>query len=645
MQSEEIRIDNKNFKLITCNTVIVGSGAAGYASAVRLYEAGQHNICILTEGILMGTSRNTGSDKQTYYKLSLCGDAEDSVQKMAESLFAGKAVDGDLALCEAAGSTRCFNYLVELGVPFPRNQYGEFVGYQTDHDTSKRATSAGPLTSKYMTECLERRAADYKIPVLDQYLVTRIIKKDDSCIGLLALHRGDNKWLFVHATNVIFATGGPAGIYQRSVYPASQHGSTGVALQAGVISKNLMEWQYGIASIAFRWNLSGTYQQVLPRYYSVNPDGSDEREFLEDYYHDAVKMLKMQFMKGYQWPFDPLKVRDNGSSVIDMLIYQETVQKGRKVYMDFRRNPSSLDRMGKEWLTMLDEEVSTYLKRSGATQATPVERLKHMNPDALELYKSHNIDLESVPLQIEICAQHNNGGLSGDIHWESNLHHFFPVGEVNGSHGIHRPGGTALNAGQVGALKAAEYIVKEYDQDPSSDRETFLTEALKQSEDIFRFAERLLQPGAAAEGSKIQHLRKEMQSLMSDGAANVRSWKSAMEIRTRLKEIREILFNRTHLVNPSELFAAFELYDSLITAGALIEEIIFYINENGISRGSYLIYGPDGKPVFSENDPHENEILELQIQDGLMDIRWREIRPIPVRDLWFENVWSQYKGR
>ena len=50
------------------------------------------------------------------------------------------------------------------------------------------------------------------------------------------------------------------------------------------MAQNLTESQYGLASVKFRWNLSGTYQQVLPRYYSTAADGSDEREFLSDYF-------------------------------------------------------------------------------------------------------------------------------------------------------------------------------------------------------------------------------------------------------------------------------------------------------------------------------------------------------------------------
>ena len=39
---------------------------------------------------------------------------------------------GDLALVEAALSTQEFFHLVQIGVPFPHNAYGGYVGYKTD---------------------------------------------------------------------------------------------------------------------------------------------------------------------------------------------------------------------------------------------------------------------------------------------------------------------------------------------------------------------------------------------------------------------------------------------------------------------------------------------------------------------------------
>ena len=54
---------------------------------------------LVTENRVGGTSRNTGSDKQTYYKLPLSGGDPDSVREMAAALFAGRCVVGDIALC------------------------------------------------------------------------------------------------------------------------------------------------------------------------------------------------------------------------------------------------------------------------------------------------------------------------------------------------------------------------------------------------------------------------------------------------------------------------------------------------------------------------------------------------------------------
>ena len=103
---------------------------------------------MVTDKVGAGASRNAGSDKQTYYKLTLSGGDGDSVREMAETLYSGGAMDGDNALAEAALSARGFLRLCDLGVPFPQNRYGEFIGYKTDHDPRRRATSVGPYTSR-----------------------------------------------------------------------------------------------------------------------------------------------------------------------------------------------------------------------------------------------------------------------------------------------------------------------------------------------------------------------------------------------------------------------------------------------------------------------------------------------------------------
>ena len=87
-----------------------------------------------------------------------------------------------------------------------------------------------------------------------------------------------------------------------------------------------------------------------------------------------------------------------------------------------------------------------------------------MNPLAIDIYTEHGIDIRTEPLEIDVCAQHHNGGFVVDKWWQSSIPHTFVIGEMAGTHGVKRPGGSALNAGQAGGLRAAEYIANVYGQ-------------------------------------------------------------------------------------------------------------------------------------------------------------------------------------
>ncbi len=663
MHKQTVNIKGLDIDVYSMNTVIVGTGAAGFNAADSLYNLGQRDIAIVTEGINMGTSRNTGSDKQTYYKLTLAGDAPDSVMEMTKTYFAGGCMHGDIALVEAALSARSFFKLVDIGVPFPHNKYGEYMGYKTDHDPRQRATSAGPLTSKYMTEKLEAQVKQKGIKIFDGYLVVGILTDKDKngqtrAIGLLAININETDkpnmgFTLFNCTNIVYATGGPAGMYLTSVYPESQTGASGIAFEAGAKGINLTESQYGIASVKFRWNLSGTYQQVIPRYVSTNQDGSDEREFLDEYFEDPGKMMDAIFLKGYQWPFDPRKIANFGSSIIDILVYNETQVKGRRVFLDFMHNPSRGVKNGELDFSLLGEEAYTYLKNSGALFGTPIQRLAKMNQPAIDLYKNNGIDLTKEYLEIAVCAQHNNGGLLGNIWYESNVRHLFPVGEVNGVFGIYRPGGSALNSTQVGSLRAAQYISANYKDDPMSIDE-FVSRV---SEQVDRKAELALNiMKNMAEESNIACQRRTMRQRMTRAGAHIRSLEA---VNQAIEECRKDLKNfvsDTRISRHHELPDVFRNRDILITQFVYLNAIKEYIEKGGKSRGSYLVYDKEGQlPLeglpemfrFSLDNGQLSSLtceIELKEQDGEYHCvtEWKPVRPIPTEDNWFENVWNEY---
>lgn len=644
----ELQWFRDRIRLYKMNTAIVGTGAAGFNAADQLWSLGQKDIAMVTDHVNAGTSRNTGSDKQTYYKLTMAGEEPDSVREMAGTLFSGQCVDGDLALCEAAMSAQCFLKLVNLGVPFPHNRWGEYVGYKTDHDPRCRATSAGPYTSRYMTECLERAVGEKGIRIFNKTQVIRVLSDGKKVLGLLCLdleRAGDEKERFIlfACENVIYATGGPAGMYADSVYPAGHYGASGLAFEAGVRGKNLTEWQYGMASVRPRWNVSGTYMQVLPRFISTDRDGGNEREFLLDFFPDRYEMMSKVFLKGYQWPFDVRKAA-GGSSVIDILVYMER-RRGRRIFLDFRANPC-----GQEVeFEKLDQEAHEYLSRASACFGTPIERLRHMNRPAVDFYRDKGVDLAAQPLEIALCAQHNNGGLAVDPWWQTNLEGFFAVGEVSASHGVYRPGGSALNAGQAGSARAAQYIAaRRPGQGP-------------EAAEFAAAADLALRAAKALAASVLKNEdTADVRSLWDRAAARMSSsgaaFRNPERIEAALQETGAELEQFERLVRakgPGDLWRVFRLRDILISQQVYLAAMVDYVKHGGKSRGSALYTDPSGrKPdsrlpgefAFSLDDGSRAELIqEAAYRGGTVEFRWRNIRPIPQDDGFFENVWRGYR--
>ena len=632
-----VRIAERELPVTALSTVVVGTGAAGYNAALRLAEYGETDIAILTEGIKAGTSRNTGSDKQTYYKLNLCGDYADSPRAMAEDFFRGRCVDGDIAYAEAALSVPSFIHLCELGVPFPTNRYGEYVGYKTDHDPRARATSAGPLTSKLMTECLQKATEKAGITVFDGWHAVRILKDGERAVGLVCVNE-KNEYHLVRAKNIVFATGGPAGAYADTVYPIGHTGSSGVLFEAGVLGKNLTEWQFGLASTCPRWNVSGTYMQVLPRFVSVDAEGN-EYEFLSEYFTDEGEMLSMIFKKGYEWPFDSRKVL-SGSSIIDLLVYRECKLRGRRVYLDFRKNPDGKQSVPFDKLT---EEAYTYLENAEALFGTPIERLAHMNQPAIDLYMEKGVDIRTEMLEIALCAQHNNGGADIDLFWQSGVEGLFVVGEAAGSHGVYRPGGSALNAGQVGSMRAAQFIANRRQGEPM-ETEAWLSAVRAAVSEELAFADAVLSNANNADAVLV-NLRGDMSRV---GGAIRNPAVIASAIPALCAQYKTL----TKTLGATKLLTAYLVRDALVSEIMLLTAMKNYAEEGGKTRGSSLYTDPAGEAPrdfgddfrFVLDQGEKDTVVQLVSFDGgEPSVSWRPVRPLPEGGGFFENVWREYR--
>jgi succinate dehydrogenase/fumarate reductase flavoprotein subunit len=472
-----------------------------------------------------------------------------------------------------------------------------------------------------MFKCLARKVKEYGIPIHDRVVVVELLshdkQKERSISGAIGLNVNElqnegHGMVLYHANQVILATGGPAGIYKNSVYPESQTGSIGIALKIGAKAQNLSISQFGIASVKFRWNLSGSYQQVIPRYFSVDQTGA-EIDFLRGSFPDLQTLWTAIFLKGYQWPFDQKKVENFGSSLIDILVQKESAN-GRKVYIDFTRNPVDFN------LYHLQPVALDYLEKSGAMADTPIERLKLMNQPAIDLYKSHGIDISREPLEIAVCSQHNNGGLVGDIWWESNIKGLYPIGEVNGTHGITRPGGSALNSGQVGGIRAAIKISKQEVAPicPDKDQETISLEPLRKK------IQRLFAGNGLLDYREVLN---ELQNRMSEHGGAMRDRETIVEQVEKAWNLWRKLNNEVKAIDPSNLVEALRTFDLCLTHAVYLEAIAEYLNKS------------EDELFIKEN------ILEIQLDDNLgVQEMWVPVRPIPHEEMWFEKVWKEYRN-
>jgi len=655
------------------NTVIVGAGAAGMNCAVHLYEfmrakgiaEPQERIVVVTAGLGLGASRMSGSDKQTYYKLGTSAEVADSAEAFAETLMAGGCCHGDLALAEAVGSLREFHHLVQAGVEFPTDAMGSFVGYKTDHDPAERATSAGPKTSKFMSEALQRQLEDYGVYIADQQELVHLLVVGSGqqkrlagvvTVAKAALAQGQMLFNVYLGANVVLAAGGPGALYKASVYPLGQVGIHGLAFRAGLVGVNLTESQFGLASTKFRWNVSGTYMQAIPRIFSTDAAGEDQRDFLADYFPSMSKMASAIFLKGYQWPFDPQRIEGFGSSLIDVLVFQQR-QLGRRVFLDFRQNPVPGRSMEPFSIDKLEPEACAYLRAAGALQETPIERLAWMNPLAIELYREHGIDLYSEPLEVAVCAQHNNGGFAVDKWWQSNIRRTFVIGEMAGTHGVKRPGGSALNAGQVGGLRAAEYIVNVYGAEPA-DYASQQQQIREQLGWVIERIERWRQSGAMNPAEVIEQI----QQRMTDSAGHIRQLDDARRALGRAVELyRRIQREGLRIGAPVDTVMAVQAEHLALTSVAYLKAIVELLACGSGSRGSHLVLAEDGveihpdivEPYSSkplrlkpENESLRRWVLEVEFdeqQEDLFRCRQVPVRPIPRHRKAFELAWKDFR--
>ena len=650
--TDSVTISGVSVPVCRCGALVLGSGAAGLRAAVELKRHGV-DVAVATRSYSGGTSARSGSDKQTLHTACTRNHGDDFTA-MAKALGSGGGMDEDTAYVEAVGSIQAMAGLQFLGLPLPEDRYGAVLRYQTDHDEAGRATSCGPRTSRLMVKVLAEECIRLNVPFFNHTTGCAILKRDGRLAGLLAvcpdMRAESNPFGFVvfSCAALVLAGGGPGELFRESTFPKNCFGTLGLALQAGIDTVNLTEHQFGIGTPrdGFAWNLSGTYAQAMPYIYSVDADGV-EHNFLADSYRTTRELASNIFRKGYQWPFHAERMLNFGSSLVDLAVYEQT-RIGRKVFMDFTRNPEPVPGDAPFALERLDEDVHAYLANNDALLETPIARLAKMNPLSIELYKRHGQNLAASPLAFSVNHQHMNGGVAVDIWARTSLPGCYAIGEAAGTHGVTRPGGSALNAGQVFAMRSARHIAQELNVQPD---DALPHNAMQEHMDW------VLRGLNNQAGAPYARVRSEVQARMTEYAGCIcrpdclgRAIEEAADLNRSIRE------HGVSFSDPVDAAHSVLWKQMALASEAILRALDDYARHGGGSRGARAFCSEQGTSVpetrqgpleayrfIPESPSAKDEQIHVTFTDGRFVIERRKIRTLESMDaMYFEKNWPGY---
>ena len=400
---------------LSCDVLVIGSGAAGLSLALRLAQ--KHSVIVLSKGPV--------SEGSTFYAqggIAAVFDQTDSISSHVEdTLIAGAGiVDRHAAEFVASNARPCVQWLIDQGVLFdthvqPNGEESYHLTREGGH-SHRRILHAADATGKAVETTLVSQALSHpNIHVLERSNAVDLIISDK--IGLPGPRRAVGAWVWnrnreavetCRAKAVVLATGGASKVYQYTTNPDIASGD-GIAMawRAGCRVANLEFNQFHPTALFHPQARNFLLTEALrgEGAYLKRPDGS---RFMPD--------------------FDPrgeLAPRDVVARAID----HEMKRLGADcMYLDISHKPEAFIR-------------------------------QHF-PMIYEKLLGLGIDLTKEPVPIVPAAHYTCGGVMVDDAGRTDVDGLYAIGEVSytGLHGANRMASNSLLECLVYGWSAAEDI-------------------------------------------------------------------------------------------------------------------------------------------------------------------------------------------
>lgn len=387
------------FKNLYADVVIVGSGISGLYAALNFPS--NTNIILIT--------KNKLEESNSYLAqggISVAKNLSDIPLYIKDTIKAGKYENDITAVSTLVNESReNIDNLISLGVNFD-NLNGELLYTKEAAHSTNRILHVKDETGKYImkTLCAEARKRN-NITIYEHTYCADIIKKDNSCVGIVAL--GPNIQYNIFSKISILATGGIGGLFKNSTN--KRHiTADGIC----IANKNNIETE----------NLD---------YIQFHPTAL----YLKEFNHRALLISESLRGEG------GVLINAKGERFVDELLPRDVVT--HAIYNELSKSNSSHVYLS---LKNLDKEY-----------------IRNRFPFIFSECLKHGIDITRDPIPVCPAQHYFMGGIKVDINSRTSLKNLYAVGECSctGVHGANRLASNSLLEGIVFAKRAVIDILNE----------------------------------------------------------------------------------------------------------------------------------------------------------------------------------------
>jgi L-aspartate oxidase len=417
---------------IRTHTLIIGSGIAGAAAALRLSDDPNHQITVITRAP-KAADTNTSWAQGGIVTRGL----DDSPDLLVEDVLnAGAGLSSPKAahLLAEEGPQLVREVLIErCGVQFDRDERGEYVfGLEAAHST-RRIVHVGDRTGAAIIDGMLTTLAERpNVRLLTQHTAVDLITFPHhaldplaiydplACHGAYVLDRASGDIIRVLAGHTILATGGLGQIFRNTSNPRGARGD-GLAMagRAGVRIVNMEYVQFHPTTLSVRGAPNFLISEAVRGEGGMllTPDGEP-------------------FMARYAPEWKDLAPRD----VVARAIHMEMLDRGYDhVYLDI-------------------------------ASVHPASYIRDRFPQIVENCARYGIDVTAEPIPVVPAAHYQCGGVLVDSWGRTDFDGLYAIGEVSctGLHGANRLASTSLLEALVWGDRSARHIA-ERRRDPIED--------------------------------------------------------------------------------------------------------------------------------------------------------------------------------